>query len=595
MILTASHVHLLASELQGTILGWRIKEVFTIAAEKTAILEIQQRKRRKYLLLSAHPEFCRVELLEKTEPSWERGSHLLTSIQGGEITELSQLDFDRALEFSVEKATEISERKHYRLILELTGPQANLILVEAKSGKISQCLRVARAGKKRGREVAPGKLYSPLPKQNKLSPPELDFEKLSSLIGREPGKSFKGLLASNIWGLNDSIIKEIAARTGIGLGAKVGELSREDLIALCGAVERLYSPSPSEKENAAVIIDREGNPKELLFYIPIDAPEKLTRRFPSLLEATSFFYRSFIKTRELQRRWSMLTRKVSGLAAKTRRRKELLQQRLSESQQRELYKICGDLLMLQQDKKKRGRKEITVDNIFKVPPEAVTVKLDPKMNILENARWYYKKFRKAVSGEKKMEAQLQKISSELEILERAQESLESEPAEYLLLNLKRQLAPLGITDTPRETKRTSVKGKVRTGFRPREFVTSDGWRVLVGKSAKENDYLTFKMASREDIWFHARGAHGSHVVLKRPIKKSQPSKISIEEAASLAAYFSKQRTSSKVSVSYTLVKHLRKPRKAKPGLVLVQQEESILVEPRLLRRVESLGNISDQT
>lgn len=593
MILTASHIHLLASELQGTILGWRIKEVFTIATEKTAILEIQQGKRRKYLLLSAHPEFCRVELLEKTEPSWEGGSHLLTSIQGGQITELSQVDFDRALEFSVEKATEISGRKHYRLILELTGPQANLILVEAKSGRISQCLRVVRVGKKGSREVAPGRLYSLLPKQDKLSPLELDFEKLSSLIGREPGKSFKGLLGSNIWGLNDSIIKEIAARSGIGLRMKARELSREDLTALCGAVERLYSPSPSEKENAAVIVDKEGNPEELLFYIPTEVFEKLTRRFPSLLEATSFFYRSFIKTRELQRRWSMLTRKVSGIVAKTRRRKELLQQRLSESQQRELYKICGDLLILQQDKKKRGRKEITVDNIFKAPPEAVTVSLDPKMNILENARWYYKKFRKAVAGEKKLESQLQKVNSELAILERAKESLESGPAEYLLLNLKRQLAPLGITDAPREAKRTKVSAKVGTGLSPREFVTSDGWRVLVGKSARGNDYLTFKMASREDIWFHARGAHGSHVVLKRPRKKSQPSKTSVEEAASLAAYFSKQRTSSKVSVSYTLVKHLRKPRKAKPGLVLVQREESIMVEPRLLKRVESSSNASD--
>jgi predicted ribosome quality control (RQC) complex YloA/Tae2 family protein len=585
----------LASELRATVLGWWIKEVFIIAAERTAILEIRQGKSRKYLLLSAHPEFCRVELLEKTVPNLKKRPHLFTSIQGGQITEISQLDFDRALRFSVEKKSEIGATREYQFVLELTGPQANLVLVDARSGKISQCLRVVKPGKERSREIAPGKLYSLLPKQAKLSPLELNSQKLSSLIEREPGKSFEHLLGSNIWGFNDSIIKEIAARSGIGLRTKVREPSSEDLTALSGAIDRLYSLSPSEKENATVIVDKEGNPKELLFYLPTEVFEKLTRRFPSLLEATGFFYRSFIKTKELQRGWSMLTRKVSSLIAKTSGRKELLQQRLSESQQRELYKICGDLLMLQADKRVRGRKGITIDNIFKTPPEIVTIKLDPKMSILENARGYYKRFRKAVAGEKKLEMQLQKISSELEILKRAKESLESAPAEPLLLSLKSQLAPLGITDTPQKVKRTEVRAKVGTGFRPREFVTSDGWRVLVGRSAKENDYLTFKIASREDFWFHARGAFGSHVVLKRLRKKSQPSKSSVEEAASLAAYFSKQRTSSKVSVSYTLVKHLRKPRRAKPGLVLVEQEESIMVEPRLLRRLESSGNISDQS
>ncbi|KPJ49004.1 MAG: hypothetical protein AMJ41_03790 [candidate division Zixibacteria bacterium DG_27] len=593
MILTASHIHFLASELQETVRGWRIKEVFIIAAERTAILQIQQGKRRKSLLLSAHPEFCRVELLEKTGPNWGKGPHLFTSIQGGQITEISQLDFDRALGFSVEKKSEISATREYQFVLELTGPQANLVLVDAESGKISQCLRVVKAGKKGSREIAPGKLYCPLPKHDRLSPLEVNSRKLSSLIEREPGKSFRGLLASSIWGLNDSIIKEIVARSGIGLRTKARQLSREDLTALSRAVDRLYCPSPVERENAAVIVDKEGNPKELLFYVPTEVPEKLTRSFPSLLEATSFFYRSFIKTRELQGGWSRLTRKVSSLVAKTGRRKELLQQRLSESQRKELYKICGDLLMLQPDKKKRGRKEISVDNIFKAPPERVTIDLEPKMSILENARGYYKRFRKAIAGEKKLEAQLQKINSDLEILNRAEESLESEPAEYVLLNLKRQLAPLGITDAPREAKRTKVRPRVGAGFCPREFVTSDGWRVLVGRSARGNDHLTFKIASREDVWFHARGAHGSHVILKRPRKKSQPSKISVEEAASLAAYFSKQRTSSKVSVSYTLVKHLRKPRRAKPGLVLVEQEESVMVEPRLLRRVESSSNASD--
>lgn len=562
--------------------------------EATVAVQLQLQSKTRYLLLSTHPEFCRVELLEKPEKSWRKSGHLFTSIRGGQLRDISQLGFDRALEFAVERRVEVGAVRKYRLLLELTGPQANLLLVESETGKISQCLRIVKAGKKQSREIAPGRLYSPLPKRDKLSPLELNFAKLSALRAREPRRSFKRLFTSQIWGVNDSIIEEVAARSGIGAQVKVGELSEKDLLAVSRTIEQLYSASPSEKRKASVIVDQTGKPTELLFYSRRGAPGESTKIFSSSLEAASFFYQSFIKTRELQRRWAVLARKVNSLVAKTERRKQLLQQKLSESRKKELYKIWGDLLMLVPDKKKRGRKGISVDNIFREPAEAVTIELDPKRSILENARRYYRKFRKAASGEKKVEAQLQKINSELEILERARESLACQPAEPLVLNLRRELAPLGITDTTRQAQKSSVKGKAGAKFRPREFVTTDGWRVLVGRSDVENDHLTFRLASKEDIWFHARGAHGSHAILRRPSRKSEPSKKSIAEAASVAAYFSKQRTSSKVSVSYTLVKHLRKPRKAKPGLVLVQQEESVLVEPRLLRVAEPSETVDDQ-
>ncbi len=172
--------------------------------------------------------------------------------------------------------------------------------------------------------------------------------------------------------------------------------------------------------------------------------------------------------------------------------------------------------------------------------------------------------------------------------------MESEPGKAVLSNLKAKLAALGLVGAAAFEVKRGPKTEVQARFHPREFMTTDGWKVLVGRNDLENDHLTFKVASREDMWFHARQAHGSHVVLKRPSQKSQPSKRSIEEAASLAAYFSKQRTSRKVSVSYTLVKHLRKPKKAKAGLVFVQQEKSILVEPQPLSPAEPSETTDDQ-
>jgi predicted ribosome quality control (RQC) complex YloA/Tae2 family protein len=593
MILTATHIHRLVGELRETILGSRIKEVLRAVSERAAILQLQFQRRREFLLLSTHPEFCRVELLDKLEADYQTRPGQFACLRGGHLMEVSQIGFDRALEFSIERETEIGGLREYRLIAELTGPQANLILVEAETGKILQCLRLARPGKKRSRDIAPGKQYSPLPKVGRLSPLQLDPEGISTLLEREPRKSLKSLLTSNLWGVNDSIIEELATRCHLNPQARVGELTEEDWRNLSKAIGQLYALSTTKREAATVITDQRGIPEQLLFYRPREAPERSRKSFPALLEAINFFYRGFIKERVLQRHWSTLARRVEGRITKAERRKTELQQQLSESQRKGLYKIYGDLLMLQPDKKRRGQGEVIVDNIFEAPPKRLTIELDPKMSLLENARRYYKRLKKAVSGEKLIQAQLQKTTSDLAVLERARKKLGAEPSEAVILSLGAELAPLGIAPVSGEEEKGDKKTTRERQFRPREFVTSDGWRVLVGRSDRENDHLTFKLASKEDLWFHARGAHGSHVILKRPTRKSQPSRRAIEEAASVAAYFSKQRTSSKVSVSYTLVKHLRKPRKARPGLVLVQQEKSLIVEPRLLSRV-ALGTTTDE-
>jgi predicted ribosome quality control (RQC) complex YloA/Tae2 family protein len=593
MILTASHIHRLAGELRETILGSRIKEVLRAVSERAAILELQSQRRRRFLLLSTHPEFCRVELLDRLEADYQTRPGPFASLRGGHLMEVSQIGFDRALEFSIERETETGGLREYRLIAELTGPQANLILVEAKTGKISQCLRTSRPGKKKSREIAPGREYSPLPEVGRLSPLQLDPERISTLLETEPRKSLKGLLTSSLWGVNDSIIEELVTRCHLNPQVRAGELTEKDSRNLSKAIGQLYALPPAETEATTVVTDQRGSPEQLLFYRPRKAPAKSRKSFPSLLEAINLFYRGFIKERVVQRHWSTLARRVDGRITKTERRRKELEQQLSESQRKGLYKIYGDLLMLQPDKKRRGQGELIIDNIFKAPPERVTIELDPKMSLLENARRYYKRFKKAVSGEKLIRAQLEKITSELAVLERAREKLGAEPSEAVLLSLATELAPFGIAPVSGEEEKGAKKSTGERQFRPREFVTSDGWRVFVGRNDRENDHLTFRLASKEDLWFHARGAHGSHVILKRPTRKSQPSRRSLEEAASVAAYFSKQRTSSKVSVSYTQVKHLRKPRKAKPGLVLVEQEKSIIVEPKLLSRV-ALETTTDQ-
>ena len=195
---------------------------------------------------------------------------------------------------------------------------------------------------------------------------------------------------------------------------------------------------------------------------------------------------------------------------------------------------------------------------------------------MQNIRLYYRKHTKAKDSLIIVKKRITQIKVKLRTLQEISRSLEAKSLN--IDDLREKLISLGLYKRPGVLKK---REKPRKTFSPREFVTSDGWKVLVGRNNKENDHLTFKIARPYDFWFHTQDVGGSHLVLRRENRSQQPSSKTLIEAAKLAAYFSQARSSKKVPVAYTLVKHLRKPKKAKPGLVLVSKEKTIIVTPEL--------------
>jgi len=240
------------------------------------------------------------------------------------------------------------------------------------------------------------------------------------------------------------------------------------------------------------------------------------------------------------------------------------------------YKKIADLLMISKHKVKKGQKTLRVKDVFDPEEKGLNIKLNPVLSALQNAKLYYKKYTKARDSLNIIRERIFEIELKLNMLQRISGDLQ--PGGLDADGARETLTALGLYKKPGEIKK---KERPKKKFSPREFVTSDGWKILVGRNNKENDYLTFKIARPYDFWFHAQDVAGSHLVLRRENRDQQPPPQTMIQAAKTAAYFSQARSSKKVAVIYTLAKHVRKPKKAKPGLVTVNKERTMMVTPAL--------------
>ncbi len=266
--------------------------------------------------------------------------------------------------------------------------------------------------------------------------------------------------------------------------------------------------------------------------------------------------------------------KLKELVEKRKRTVERVIEEIENNRRAQQYEIYGSVLMANLNLIEKGMEEVELVNIFSEKGEKIKIKLDPSLSPVENAQMYFEKAKKTKASLKIAQERLERLKIEIKQLENLLEELVSCESFDALKNFKEknleELKKFGI-----------VKDKLaeKIGGKFRRFIVDGGFEVWVGKDAKSNELLTFKFSDKEDLWFHARGAPGAHVVLKTG--RRQPSKKAIEQAGSIAAYFSQAKTSRLVPVVVTKRKYVRKPRGAPEGTVAVEREEVIMVEPKL--------------
>lgn len=586
MIINCTHVFCLVPELEEAFKGNKIFQVFQSPDKKELIFVTRSRKKEASLFFCAHAEDYRIEILDEGEWRTKRSNYQKTNLfsyaVGGHIQEVKQVGFDRVIKISCLRKSQVGKSIEFDLLFELTGRNSNLILVR-KDGLIIDSLRKVDITQSRFRQILPGEKYVAPPSPNKRNPFEAEKESFFKLL-KNRDIPISELLTSHFIGLDQLLAEKIIFETNIPLSVRTKDLNEDQSECLWENFQKTFEEIAEHRLSFQIITDEAGKPQAISC---VDLPF-LKENQKIFCESLNFAIKKFFSQKLEEQQKKIALKRLSEATHRALRRletrKDKIEEDLEEAEKFEQYKRFGDLLMINKNSVKKGEKSVKLTDILEPQQSLVEIALNVKLSPIQNAQAYFKKYKKAKDALAVMKKRKAETEKEILQVEKISEKLEEANRQLELEKIKKELVDLGFL----KEKMIPVKRQeISKDFSPRTFVTKEGSQILVGRNNKENDYLTFKFARPSDLWVHAQDIPGSHVVLREKDKKREPSFNDIKEAAQVAAYFSKARGAKKVPVIYTLAKYVRKPKKGKPGLALVEREKSILVEPKLIDKLEN--------
>jgi len=633
--------HLLACELDNKLTGGRIDKVYQ-PDKQTVIISIRANAKMEKLLISANPSCVRMNLTSSTRenPKMPPSFCMLLRkyLSGAKIDSISCPNFERIIEIRVSNNDELADLKHYTLICELMGRYSNVILCN-ESGKIIDCLNHVDMSVNRVREVMPARIYSYPPEQDKITVKEalsLCENGVLPVKEEELGRPSDKALLNSVKGMSPILTRRIAAKADADDRTPIRDISNSTKESIISECILLFSSIINFEINPCVYYSEDGIPTD---YAPFlySCPGSIVNA-ESISEAIDRFYESKDKAIDLDRKKHELSLVVDVALSHAVRKYDIHRKDFEEGRKAEDYKKCGDLILANTWMLKGHETEFTCDDYYTEPMSKITIKLDPSLDASSNAQDYYKRFRKAKRKYQMSEGYIESDKEAINYFRSlktavaaasCEEDIEALNAEIrsLASTEKKAVAPkpgtAGYVD-PNKTVGMSKSGKAssramreaarRAQMRNKEisqrkpkqiqssyrrYYTTDGYEILSGRNNIQNDELTFKVADKEDWWFHIKGLPGTHVILKAHKGEEFPSDNAVIEAASLAVFFSKSimveehaegkgshAGEIKAEVDYCPVSHVKKIPGAKPGMVIYESYYSILVssgEPKAAR------------
>ncbi len=620
--------HLLANELNSLLAGTRIDKVFQ-PDKQTVIIHIRANARMEKLLISCNPSSVRMNLTtsDRENPKMPPSFCMLLRkyLSGAKIESISCPSYERIIEIKVSNTDELHDRKSYTLICELMGRYSNLILTN-QSGKIIDSLVHIDMSVNRYREIMPARIYEYPPAQDKLSPDEaLELCKEGKLPVKETelGRSAEKALLNSVKGLSPSLARRVTGNCGADDRTPLKMLSDDSIAVLKTDLKAFFEDICSSSYKAAVYFSENDEPLEYMPFL-FEGTQK-TESFDTISEAIDRFYVSKDRAADLDRKKQRLSAIIDTALAHSVRKLQIHEQDLEDGQKSEYYKKCADLILANTYRIEDHASEFTCDDYYEDPPKPVTIALNPVIDASSNAQEYYKRFHKS---KRKLELSNEYIKSDREAISyfrslktaissaSCEEDITALEMEILALagsardNAKQKtnagdpnrmvgMAKSGkhASRAMREAaKRAAQKNRKISQKKPettlsyRKYVTKDGYEILSGRNNIQNDELTFKVASKDDWWFHVKGLPGTHVILRSHKGEEFPSDNAVLEAASLAVFFSKsimveehsegagsRAGEIKAEVDYCPVSHVKKIPGARPGMVIYESYYSVLV------------------
>ena len=566
MPLDAVCLQAVVAELAPQITGSRIEKIQQPARDQVVLLLRGNRR----LLLSAgggQPRLHLTELLRDNPAQPPMFCMLLRKyLSGGIIESIQQAPLERVVTLTVSAADELGERSQFSLILEAVARRANLILAD-KDGHIIDCLRRIDFEMNPDRQVLPGLFYHLPTPPDKVSPftvTEEEFAALAAAAGE--GAPADQWLVRTVNGLSPLVARELTFRACGSTDAPV----TGHTAALWSAFAA-WRDTVNEKHFTPAMLKRSGVPMDFT-YLHVGqyggaAAEETYTSFSRLLDD---FYEKREQAERVKQKGQDLVKTASNGAARLRRKIAAQEQELAESKNRDKWRVYGELITANLYRMERGMSRLTAQNYYDPDCADVDIPLDVRLSPQENAAKYFKKYTKAKTAEKYITAQLEKARVELTYLESVLQELTLAESEQDFNDIRAELTDGGYL-------RAKGRKQPQRPSKPREFRSTAGLRILVGRNNRQNDRLTAKDAEKWDIWLHTQRIHGSHVILCTG--GAQPDEQSLLEAASLAAYFSQAQDGTKVPVDFTQVKYVKKPAGSPPGFVNYTNYKTILADP----------------
>lgn len=560
----------IVSELNHTITGGKINKIAQPENDEL-IITIKNQRQQYRLFLSASASLPLIYLTEANKPSPLTAPNfcmlLRKHIGSGKILSVTQPGMERIIRFTIEHLNELGDLCIKYLIVEIMGKHSNIIFCN-ENDQIIDSIKHVSAHMSSVREVLPGRPYFIPVTQEKKNPLELTEDILSNEILSRPVATSKALY-TGITGISPLMAEEICHRANIDGGIPTDGLSSLEKLHLSHTLLSLLEDIRSESFTPNIVY--QGREPVEFAPFPLTQYEDLeTVEYPSISQVLETYYAEKNIVTKMRQKSVDLRKIVQTALDRNLKKYQIQQKQMKDTEKKEKYRIWGELINTYGYGLEPGVKSMEALNYY--TNENITIPLDPTLTPQENAKKYFDKYSKMKRTAEALDHLLQETKSEIEHLESISASLDIALSEDDLAQIKEEMIEYGYI----RRKYTGGK-KVKITSKPFHYLSSDGYHIYVGKNNFQNEELSFKFATGNDWWFHAKGQPGSHVIVKTN-GEELPDRT-FEEAGRLAAYFSRGRQAPKVEIDYTQKKNLRKPNGAKPGFVVYYTNYSLLIEP----------------
>ena len=483
---------------------------------------------------------------------------LRKQLGGGKLVEARQIGFDRIVELEFACRDEMGFAVTRLLIVEIMGKYSNLLLTDGDK-KIITALKMIDFSTSRLRQILPGMTYELPPAQDKQDIFTISENTLSSMLAAREGSMPLGkFLLGGFLGISPLVAREIAYRATGRTDTPLENVLTEPLWNAICDFRAIFA---SGNFHPTILYDETDKPIEFCFMHILQYGEGVrAENFHTFGELFDAYFEKRDLVDRIKQRGQDIIKLVSSANARLMKKIELQKEELRECADGEKFKLFGDLLTANLYAIKRGEAQAHVQNYYSEDCEEITIELDTRLSPAQNAQRYYKKYNKCKNAKMYLTEQIATAQNELQYLETVSQALDRAETEADLVEIRQELAKSGYA-----SRMHGFKAAKPAAVKPMEFCTSGGYRMVCGKNNTQNDYITFKLAGKLDLWFHVKGAPGSHVVLI--CNGEEPSEQDYTEAAVLAATYSGAKGSGQIPVDYTRVKNIKKPTASKPGYV----------------------------